>query len=74
VRKRRDDELALSDQFPAKPRSALRFRLVIVLSIPVYVLPTWVIAVWLPGYSFFAVIPAVFALHSAAILCSGRKE
>jgi hypothetical protein len=52
----------------------LGFRLVVGLSIPVYLLLTWIIAVWLPSYSYFALIPAVFALHSAAVLLSRRKE
>lgn len=74
MRPRCEDDPARVEQLPTKPRSALGFRLVIVLSIPVYVLLTWIIAVWLPGYSLFAVVPAVFALHSTAVLLSRRKE
>jgi hypothetical protein len=74
VRPKCEDGLERIEQHPTKPRSALSFRLVVGLSIPVYLLLTWIIAVWLPGNSFFALIPAVFALHSAAVLLSRRKE
>jgi hypothetical protein len=74
MRPKCEDGFERVEQLPTKARSARSLRLIVGLSIPVYLLVTWVIAVWVPGYSFFALIPAVFALYSAAVLLSGRKE
>jgi hypothetical protein len=62
-----------SDAIPSRPRSSWGLRLVIGLSIPMYLAQVWVIMTWLPLYSFFALLPAVFALHSAVILLPRRK-
>lgn len=46
-------------------------KLVLLLSIPVYVFLTWLLAIWLPKYPIIASIPIVFAVHSTATLIRG---
>jgi hypothetical protein len=62
-----------SDPDDHRLRSPIVFRLILALSIPVYVGLTLLIAMWLPDYAILALIPAAFALHSAAFLLSGRE-
>jgi hypothetical protein len=73
VREGIKEQPALSDPTPPGSRSPPGFRVVLALSIPVYLALAWIITTWLPGYSFLALVPAVFAVHSAAILLSRRK-
>jgi hypothetical protein len=68
------DDSAFSDTIPGEPRSSVSFRWVVALSIPACLVLVWIIPLWFPACSFLAIVPAIFALHSAAILLSGRKE
>lgn len=48
-------------------------RAVLLASIPVYVLLTTALALWLPEYALLALIPIAFASHSAAVLLRGME-
>jgi hypothetical protein len=43
-------------------------KVVIAASVPVYLGLAWLIAALLPDYSFFALVPAAFGIHSATVL------
>lgn len=43
-------------------------KVVIAVSVPVYLGLAWLIAALLPDYSFFALVPAAFGIHSATVL------
>jgi hypothetical protein len=60
---------------PPRPRSTMRrgSRTVLILSIPVFLGLSWLIASWLPRYAAFGLVPAVFALHSIALLIRGTE-
>jgi hypothetical protein len=47
-------------------------KLLIASSVPVYFVLAWLIATRLPDYAFFALVPAAFGIHSAALLVGQR--
>jgi hypothetical protein len=55
-------------------RSYAGFRLIIALSVLVYLALTGLIIAWLPNYPLLALVPALLALHSVSVLLSRRKE
>ena len=74
IRERRKEDGAVSDPSTPEPRSQLGLRLIVALSILVYLGLAWIIVVWLPGYFFLALVPAMFALHSTPVLLTRNRQ
>jgi hypothetical protein len=49
-------------------------KVVIAASVPVYLGLAWLIAALLPDYSFFALIPVAFGIHSTSVLLLRRRQ
>jgi hypothetical protein len=58
----------LSDSSRPEPRMPWASRVVIAVSIPIYFALAWLLAVLLPVYSFVALVPVAFGIHSVVVL------
>ena len=58
----------------SQKRYAFQARLIIAVSIPVYLALAGLLYFCWPGLTLLALIPLCFAAHSAGYLMSGRKE
>jgi hypothetical protein len=59
---------------PPEQRPPRGSKALIAASVPFYLGLAWLIAALLPEYSFFALVPVAFAIHSAAVLIGRRSR
>lgn len=66
--------IRLDPKCTSQNRGAFRTRLIMAMSIPVYLALAGLLYFFWPNLTVLALIPLCFAAHSAGFFISGRKE